>query len=77
VFSLPGCTQLLSMFIWGGDATTSIVLQGEIIIGFLLVTCPLLGSVILYWLGVSSFNAPWVVKHQSFFSTCYCALVFM
>ena len=34
---------------------------------FLLVMCPSLGWVILYWLGVSSFNAPWVVRHQAFY----------
>lgn len=34
---------------------------------FFLVMCLSLGSVILYWLGVSSFNAPWVVRHQAFY----------
>lgn len=68
VFSLPGCTQLLSMFVWEKKCFSHHWVVGWGFVFFsLLVICLSLGWVILYWLVVSSFNAPWLVRHQAFY----------
>lgn len=73
VVSLPGCTQLLSMFVWEKKCFDHHWVAGwDFFFSFVLVMCPSLGWVILYWLDVSTFNALWVVRHQA---TYYCALV--